>query len=164
MRHYPYKIEGVGSIPTGCTIIMKQCLACNKRLEGIVDLPQWRIKRVENNKYCSKKCQQRFQSLVKLEKWKSGEWDGLQYEVAVSSTIRNYLHEKYNNKCSRCGWNTINPYTKKVPLQIEHIDGDYRNNKENNLTLICPNCHSLTPTWGGRNKGKGRPRVIKRSP
>ena len=50
----------------------------------------------------------------------------------------------------------MNPYTGKIPLEVDHIDGDYTNNNENNLTLLCPNCHSLTPTYKGANSGRGR--------
>ena len=35
---------------------------------------------------------------------------------------------------------------------IHHIDGDYKNNNEDNLQLICPNCHSLTETYKSHNK------------
>lgn len=42
-----------------------------------------------------------------------------------------------------------------MPLEVEHIDGDSTNNKEYNLTLLCPNCHSLTKTYRGLNKGNG---------
>ena len=66
------------------------------------------------------------------------------------------MYEKYENKCSKCGWNQKNPHTGKIPLEIEHIDGNYNNNKEENLDLICPNCHSLTETYKGSNRGKGR--------
>ena len=37
-------------------------------------------------------------------------------------------------------------------LQVDHIDGNPDNNKGNNLRLLCPNCHSLTPTYKGGNK------------
>ena len=40
--------------------------------------------------------------------------------------------------------------------QIEHKDGNHKNNHEENLTLICPNCHSLTETYKGANRGNGR--------
>ena len=63
---------------------------------------------------------------------------------------------KYNNKCSRCGWGEINPYTNNIPLEVEHIDGNFMNNNEENLTLLCPNCHSLTSTYKGANAEKGR--------
>ena len=34
-----------------------------------------------------------------------------------------------------------------IPLELEHIDGDRLNNCLENLKLLCPNCHALTPTW-----------------
>lgn len=74
----------------------------------------------------------------------------------VSEHIRVYLIHKHGNRCSMCGWEKINPVTNKVPVQIDHIDGDYTNNKECNLRLLCPNCHSLTPNYGALNTGKGR--------
>jgi hypothetical protein len=110
-----------------------------------------------NSVYCDHRCQVAHQYKQRIELWRDGKIDGM-CGWGTSKTIRRYLIEKYGNKCSRCGWCEINPHTKKIPLQIDHIDGDYRNNKEENLTLLCPNCHCLTPTWGGRNKGKGRPR------
>ena len=81
----------------------------------------------------------------------------------ISNHIRRYLMDKYNSKCANCGWGQINPYTKVIPLEIEHIDGNYLNNNESNLILLCPNCHSLTPTYKGANKGKGRKDRIKYS-
>jgi 5-methylcytosine-specific restriction endonuclease McrA len=55
-----------------------------------------------------------------------------------------------------CGWDKINPITNNVPIELEHIDGDSTNNSLENLKLLCPNCHSLTPTFGALNKGNGR--------
>ena len=49
-----------------------------------------------------------------------------------------------------------NIYTNTIPLEIEHIDGNYRNNKEENLIVLCPNCHSLTSTYKGANLNNGR--------
>ena len=43
-----------------------------------------------------------------------------------------------------------------IPLEIEHIDGNALNNKEENLILLCPNCHSLTKTYRGANRGNGK--------
>lgn len=57
----------------------------------------------------------------------------------------------HNNSCELCGWNKINTYTNKVPLQIHHLDGDCKNNRPENLQLLCPNCHSLTENFGSRN-------------
>jgi predicted HNH restriction endonuclease len=41
-------------------------------------------------------------------------------------------------------------------VEVEHIDGNWRNNQPSNLTLLCPNCHSLTPTYRALNWGRGR--------
>lgn len=73
----------------------------------------------------------------------------------LSAHLRKYIFDKYNNKCCICGWGERNPYTNTIPLEIDHIDGDYKNNREDNLRLICPNCHSLTENYRGANRGKG---------
>ena len=39
-----------------------------------------------------------------------------------------------------------------IPLELHHKDGDFRNNSEENLQLLCPGCHSLTKNFGARNK------------
>lgn len=107
-------------------------------------------------KYCSNKCQMDYQYNKWIEDWKKGNKTGLKGKYDISDYIRKYLKNKYNNKCSKCGWSERNIYTGEIPLEIEHIDGNYLNNKEENLDLLCPNCHSLTPTYKGANKGKGR--------
>lgn len=64
--------------------------------------------------------------------------------------------EKFQNKCSKCGWGEVNPYTGKIPLEIHHKNGNSTDNDEDNLDLLCPNCHSLTATYKAANKGSGR--------
>lgn len=39
-----------------------------------------------------------------------------------------------------------------ITLQLDHIDGDRKNHKLDNLRFMCPNCHSQTPTYSGKNK------------
>ena len=53
-------------------------------------------------------------------------------------------------KCEVCGieeWNG-----KKISFDLEHIDGNSRNHILSNLMIICPNCHSQTATYRGKNK------------
>jgi hypothetical protein len=124
------------------------CLACSNEFEY---LPSQSI-----GKYCSNKCQKDFEYKVKIQEWKAGS-DIHKKSAAfkVSKYVRRYLFEKANNKCTLCGWGEINPTTGKSPLEIDHIDGNCKNNRPENLQLICPNCHSLTPTYRSLNKGNG---------
>ncbi len=103
-------------------------------------------------KFCSTKCERDFLYNEYIKKWKAGEKDGIRCEYQISDHIKHYIHDKYENKCCKCGWHEINPYTNKTPLEIHHKDGDYKNNKEDNLELLCPNCHSLTATYKNSNK------------
>ena len=119
------------------------CLCCNKEIS-------------RRKIYCDYKCQNDYKYQLYIQKWKNNEVDGKKGEYSISRYIRRYMFEKYENKCAICGWNEVNNFTGKIPLEIEHIDGDYTNNKEKNLMLICPNCHSLTKTYKGANRGKGR--------
>lgn len=107
-------------------------------------------------KYCSKQCLAIHKYDIFIREWKLGKQKGLCGKTSTSKYIRRYLFEKYDNQCARCGWNKINPVTNKIPLEMEHIDGKHTNNKEKNLILLCPNCHSLTPTYKALNKGNGR--------
>ena len=123
------------------------CLNCGK-VFNIYDTSE--------RKYCSNKCQFEYEYKTYIEKWKNGEEDGLRGKYDISNYIRKYLFEKYNCSCQICGWNKKNPFTGKIPLQIHHIDGNCLNNKEENLQLLCPNCHSLTETFGSLNKTSKR--------
>ncbi len=52
--------------------------------------------------------------------------------------------------CSKCQLGNM-WQNEPIKLQLEHIDGDHYNNEITNLTLLCPNCHSQTSTWCGKN-------------
>jgi 5-methylcytosine-specific restriction endonuclease McrA len=57
---------------------------------------------------------------------------------------------KREYKCTECG--ITDKYNEKpLRLHIDHIDGDFKNNIINNLRYLCPNCHSQTDTFAGKN-------------
>ena len=109
-------------------------------------------------KYCSNRCQIDHKHDLFIDDWRKGKVNGtIGINVkAMSGHLRRYLLKHYGEKCSLCGWNQRNPITGRVPLEVDHIDGDSLNSVENNLRLLCPNCHSLTPFFRNLNKGKGR--------
>ncbi len=108
-------------------------------------------------KYCSNACQHQFQYYSYIKRWKSGEILGLNSDGIVSDPVKKYLRIKFGNKCCLCSWRETNQTTGVVPLVADHIDGNWRNNREENLRLLCPNCDALTPTFSGLNRGRGRP-------
>ena len=62
---------------------------------------------------------------------------------------RRIILKEQNYKCL-CGideWNGS-----KLVLQLDHIDGNRNNENRENLRILCPNCHSITPTYAGKNK------------
>lgn len=64
-----------------------------------------------------------------------------------------------NGCCNSCGifeWRG-----KLITLELEHKDGNNGNNNRENLEALCPNCHSQTKTWRGRNNRKRQNRVDK---
>lgn len=121
----------------------KFCLNCNKEIAF-------------KNKYCDIKCKLDYEYKHWIDEWKNGLRDGVVSQSSISNHIRRYLFEKYENKCCKCEWNIVNPYTNLIPLQVHHKDGNALNNLEENLELICPNCHSLTDNYGSKNKNSKR--------
>ena len=56
------------------------------------------------------------------------------------------------DKCCICGWDKKLESTKHTPCELDHIDGNPRNNYTTNLRILCPNCHSLTHTYRKRKR------------
>jgi 5-methylcytosine-specific restriction endonuclease McrA len=55
--------------------------------------------------------------------------------------------------CQECGLEDWRG--RRIALELHHINGDGKDNRLENLALLCPNCHSQTDSWGGRNCRRG---------
>lgn len=53
-------------------------------------------------------------------------------------------------KCEMCGWAKLS-LDGRIPVELDHINGDRHDNRIENLRILCPNCHSLQATHRGRN-------------
>lgn len=114
------------------------CLNCNTSL---YDKPL-------EQKYCNNFCHHNFVQKIKIKENK-----------ASATTAKSWLL-KQDYSCSVCKNTTWNE--QKIPLELDHIDGNSTNNNLENLRLICPNCHALTSTYKAKNIGKGRHMRMKR--
>lgn len=123
---------------------IRYCQSCGSNIKGL------------GKKYCNIKCQKTFQLNQKVQLWKFGNDAGYDTNGTIRRYIKKYILIERGTACEQCGWNKINPRTNKCPLEIHHRDGNYKNNKEDNLQILCPNCHSLTNTYKNLNKGNGR--------
>jgi hypothetical protein len=125
-----------------------------KKIRALCENDCGRRINVWSSRFCSCKCQVQYQRKARFTRFMAGK---LVTQYKLPDIVRQYLMDKHHGACSRCGWAERNPVTQRVPLEIEHIDGDWRNSAEENLTVLCPNCHALTPTFRNLNKGRGRP-------
>ena len=93
--------------------------------------------------YCSHKCQQLY--IMKLK---------VTNGTASGKTIKRYIVQTKGYACEECkisSWNN-----KGITLELEHKNGNSEDHSLENVCLLCPNCHSQTPTYKSKNRGNGR--------
>ena len=115
-----------------------ECKVCSKETK-------WSHQKM--NKYCSNACSAEGKLLESIERAKEGL-------VKERPTLRKVLAKLNGYACECCGISEWNG--KEITLQVDHINGLANDNSIENLRLICPNCHSQSDTFSGRNKGQGR--------
>jgi len=95
-------------------------------------------------RYCSVRCQQKLRM-----------FEAVANGTAGSATMKRWLIHQHGERCMdpACAWD----FEKRpIGVELDHKDGNAENNAPENVWLLCPNCHSTTPTYKNRNKGNGR--------
>jgi 5-methylcytosine-specific restriction endonuclease McrA len=82
----------------------------------------------------------------------SSEWA----EVKTNRSAKRILIQENGHVCEQCLltiWNNV-----PIPIELNHKDGNSDNYSRENVELLCPNCHALTPNYKGKNKYNGSSR------
>lgn len=123
-------------------IILKNCLNCHE---------EFNPHRGSKGKFCSCICRSKYKKLQIIESIKCGNYNPKSHNMTL---LRNFLIETRGHRCETCKLSEW--LAQKIVLTIDHKDGNASNNKLDNVQLLCWNCHSLTPTFGSKNKGSAR--------
>lgn len=99
-------------------------------------------------KYCDRTCQLEAEFVEKDRIVEEGK-------ASNSGQVKRYLLRKHGHICMdpNCAWDFSK---REINVELEHKDGNSDNNTLENCILLCPNCHSLTPTYKNKNMGNGR--------
>ena len=81
--------------------------------------------------------------------WNKGHQTKDWSEYSKVESLKPHVIRKRGHICEDCNLGTWNG--RPISLELHHKDGDRTNNEEENLELLCPNCHSYTDTYKGRN-------------
>lgn len=116
---------------------VRNCVECGTILE-----------RATQKVYCKPQCKADHTFKLRLAHWlETGE-------KTENRILRKYITHLDGYKCSCCG---ISEWQgKPITLEVEHKDGNSEDDRRENVCLICPNCHSQTDTYKGKNRGNGR--------
>ena len=86
----------------------------------------------------------------KLRQTRLNKYLATSFDELGMTNKRRRVFEEQKHVCNKCGlshWLDV-----PITLELEHKDGNTGNNTRDNLEALCPNCHSVTETWRGRNK------------
>ena len=89
-----------------------------------------------NKKFCSRSCKQK-NSQSKNENRKQRSYSFFKNDKYLSKRKRYTKHKK--NYCQTCGFVPLH----KCQLDVDHIDGNHKNDALDNLQTLCANCHRL---------------------
>lgn len=91
----------------------------------------------------------RKRSSIKTEDILAGKYPSYQtYKLKIRLINEGY----FEDKCQLCGWDKKPEGAKYTPCELDHINGNPRDHRLENLRIICPNCHALTKTYRFRRE------------
>ena len=91
--------------------------------------------------------------------WSDFDWSNVPFDMVGPHKKKELLKTEANNACTKCGYAKQRDDGFSI-LEMNHIDGDHKNNKRENLEILCPNCHALTPNY--KNYGRTNKRTSTR--
>jgi hypothetical protein len=113
------------------------CLGCGKKRDR---------RKNSQGRFCDNKCQAAHRWSETRQRIEQGNMVG----IGLLS-LKRFITETRGPNCSECDqppwWNG-----KPLTLEMDHEDGDRANNHPLNLRLLCPHCHTQTPTWGKKKR------------
>jgi len=86
----------------------------------------------------------------KIEDYLSNRFPIGSYKLKIRLLKENF----FSAQCSNCLATTW--LNQKIPLELEHKNGNHLDNSLDNLCLLCPNCHALTSTYRGKNQKRAK--------
>lgn len=96
-----------------------ECFSCGRKFYT----NPHRLKQSKSGrKFCSKSCSNSYNNTLRKKE--------------SLNTYRRIAFEEYEHKCKICGWKE----DERI-LEVHHIDENRKNNKLNNLIILCPTCH-----------------------
>lgn len=107
-------------------------------------------KKVKKTEFVCRACGKKFNSGPELgghQTFHKRSFD----QIKSRSVLKSHLILERGHRCEICQneeW-----MGQKIPITIDHVDGNSDNNSKVNLRLLCPNCHAQTPTFCGKNVG-----------
>ena len=101
-----------------------------------------------NPRYCCRRCSERAAHIASDAAIQAANGIGFS-----PTTLRRYMLRHFS-ACALCGIDEWNG--ERVPLVMDHVDGDPTNDRLDNLRLVCANCDALLPTYKNKNRGNGR--------
>jgi hypothetical protein len=141
-----------------CSVSHFNSLNPKRKQESAPRCCEWCSGKIEGRgkKFCSWGCSGAAKKSVNILAWLEGRDSGSEESSGdLKRHIREHLIARAGNSCSECGWSRVNPFSGSVTLTVDHVDGDARNNRPDNLKVLCYNCHTLTATFNQLNRGKG---------